>query len=281
MRLCGAVSAAFNTRDHLAPGVPGRSGRPVADAHLPACTLGGAEVTLRYLVALVVVSVLAAGCAARRPVPPLPPPAARPGPSCGEACGSERWAVKTLSDQDAGLVDLQAPEPASVASLVARVRPPHLPEDRRVRPTETTLFRVEARLLGYVREADGDIHVVLGDATDPGLTMIAEIPDADLCAGACSSVAAARFRAARAAFLAPFGATAPRRYCALADDVRVEVTGVGFFDVPHHQTGLAPNAIELHPVVAVQFTSGAPRAGCKGPSRRDGSPLTREGATVR
>jgi hypothetical protein len=27
------------------------------------------------------------------------------------------------------------------------------------------------------------------------------------------------------------------------------VTGVGFFDFPHGQTGVAPNAIELHPVL--------------------------------
>ena len=30
---------------------------------------------------------------------------------------------------------------------------------------------------------------------------------------------------------------------------RATVTGVGFFDIPHGQTGVAPNAIELHPVL--------------------------------
>jgi hypothetical protein len=38
---------------------------------------------------------------------------------------------------------------------------------------------------------------------------------------------------------------------------RATITGVGFFDVPHGQTGVAPNAIELHPVLA--FT----RASCE------------------
>jgi len=28
------------------------------------------------------------------------------------------------------------------------------------------------------------------------------------------------------------------------------ITGVGFFDFDHGQTGVAPNAIELHPVLA-------------------------------
>jgi hypothetical protein len=31
------------------------------------------------------------------------------------------------------------------------------------------------------------------------------------------------------------------------------VTGVGFFDRIHGQTGVAPNGIELHPVLDIQF----------------------------
>jgi hypothetical protein len=34
------------------------------------------------------------------------------------------------------------------------------------------------------------------------------------------------------------------RLCAKA-----RVTGVAFFDFPHGQTGVAPNAIELHPIL--------------------------------
>jgi hypothetical protein len=30
---------------------------------------------------------------------------------------------------------------------------------------------------------------------------------------------------------------------------RVTITGVGFWDEDHGQTGVAPNAIELHPVL--------------------------------
>jgi hypothetical protein len=32
----------------------------------------------------------------------------------------------------------------------------------------------------------------------------------------------------------------------------IEITGVGFFDFEHGQSGVAPNAIELHPVLAVR-----------------------------
>ena len=33
------------------------------------------------------------------------------------------------------------------------------------------------------------------------------------------------------------------------------LTGVGFFDIPHGQTGVAPNAIELHPVLKFSSTN--------------------------
>lgn len=33
----------------------------------------------------------------------------------------------------------------------------------------------------------------------------------------------------------------------------VTVTGVGFFDPIHGQTGVAPNGIELHPLLSIDF----------------------------
>jgi hypothetical protein len=51
--------------------------------------------------------------------------------------------------------------------------------------------------------------------------------------------------------LRAFGATrAAVRLCA-----RARVTGVAFFDFNHGQTGVAPNAIELHPVLAFRCFS--------------------------
>jgi len=39
---------------------------------------------------------------------------------------------------------------------------------------------------------------------------------------------------------------------------RVEITGVGFFDFLHGQTGVAPNGIELHPVLAIKVLGSKP-----------------------
>jgi len=38
----------------------------------------------------------------------------------------------------------------------------------------------------------------------------------------------------------------------------VRITGVGFFDYIHGQRGVAPNGIELHPVLDVEFPYPAP-----------------------
>jgi hypothetical protein len=37
------------------------------------------------------------------------------------------------------------------------------------------------------------------------------------------------------------------------DPTPVRITGVGFFDRAHGATGAAPNVIELHPVLKVEF----------------------------
>ena len=72
--------------------------------------------------------------------------------------------------------------------------------------------------------------------------MIAEIPSPD-CAGACASGHTEEFRKARAVINA-----LPEQVAG----VTVVVTGVGFFDFLHGQTGAAPNGVELHPVLKIE-----------------------------
>ena len=38
-------------------------------------------------------------------------------------------------------------------------------------------------------------------------------------------------------------------------NVPIQITGVGMFDFLHGQTGVAPNGIELHPILDISFTS--------------------------
>jgi hypothetical protein len=52
---------------------------------------------------------------------------------------------------------------------------------------------------------------------------------------------------ARTALIAACGQASSSRFTKLSG--RATVTGVGFFDIPHGQTGIAPNAIDLQPVL--------------------------------
>lgn len=165
--------------------------------------------------------------------------------ACGVRCGVERWPVKTLSDGSRATVNLE-PVEATIAALATLPRPASLPNDRRVPPVETTVYRIRGYLVAYRPEDDHDLHVVLADMEHQRVTMITEIPDPG-CAGACASGFAARFAAARAVLDTILRAPNPND-----EPFVVEVTGVGFFDREHGQAGAAPNNLELHPVLSLR-----------------------------
>jgi hypothetical protein len=172
------------------------------------------------------------------------------GFGCGIHCGTERWAVKTLTDADAASVDF-SPRPATVAWLTSQPAPSTLPEDSRVAPLEFQAFTVRAVLIGYKEEDDRDFHLLLADPDDPSATMIAEIPSTE-CSAACSSHYATDFESARRELEARYGLP-ENRFKSPRGSVIVDVTGVAFFDFFHRQRGVALNAIELHPVLRLHF----------------------------
>ena len=167
----------------------------------------------------------------------------------GQRCGKERWAVKTGSDSGVGLVNLASPQPANILQLITLPAPSPLPTDSRFAPTEDTVFVVNATLTDYKLETgatgDSDYHLVLMD--DQGNTMVAEIPSPS-CVDP-SSAFASQITSARTQFDAQFSVTSSFQTANLP----VQVTGVGFFDFFHNQHGVAPNVIELHPVLDIQF----------------------------
>jgi len=77
--------------------------------------------------------------------------------------------------------------------------------------------------------------------------MIAEIP-APTCVGTGSPFKTG-ITTARSQFDAKFNVTSSFQ----TTSTPVQITGVGMFDFLHGQTGVAPNGIELHPVLDVQF----------------------------
>src|SRR6185503_5005093 len=145
-------------------------------------------------------------------------------------CGGERWSVKIGSDPDANLVNLSNPTPTTVAALTALAAPNTIPDNKRVQPTETTLWVVNATLKQYQKQADSDYHLLLVD--EAGHQMIAEIPS-PTCLSPSNPFAAGVSRA-RAQFDAKFTATSALKTA----NVPVQIMGIGFFDYLAGQTGV-------------------------------------------
>lgn len=183
-------------------------------------------------------------------------------PAILPAAVHERWAVKTAADADAQALTGQSPTPTTIAALRALPVPALLPPDGRSEGAEKTVWQLTATLQAYRMEADGDYHLVIAD--DQNSTMIAEIPNpGDITA---PSYFAAQIANARTAFDSHFqiaenihAATVPAEAVAAEAAqfqqlaVPVTVTGLGYFDFNHGQLGVAPNAIELHPVINIVF----------------------------
>jgi len=104
---------------------------------------------------------------------------------------------------------------------------------------------LNATLTEFKLEDDSDYHVVLQDAD--GKTMIAEIP-LPACVGAGSPFLPEIIEA-RSTFNSRLTATTSLKTA----NIPVQIKGVGFFDSVHGQTGVAPNGIELHPVLDINF----------------------------
>jgi hypothetical protein len=165
-------------------------------------------------------------------------------------CGVERWSVKTGTDADVGLVSLATSTATTIGNLIALQAPANPPANNRVQPTETMVFVLNAILTEYKLESDSDYHVVIKDAS--GNTMITEIPSPH-CVGAGSPFAS-KIANARAQFNAKFTPTNSFQ----TTSIPVQITGVGFFDFLHGQTGVAPNGVELHPVLDIVFNPSQP-----------------------
>ena len=187
------------------------------------------------------------------------------------SCGVERWAVKTGSDSAVGQVNM-TPQNTTIASLRAIPVPSGFgsssPRETYAGSPETQAFRLtNVTLVQYKMENDSDYHLVLQDGA--GVTMIAEIPYPGCLTGSSWT---SQVTSARNAFDAKYAVTTSFQ---TANDV-VSITGVGFFDLLHGQTGVAPNGIELHSILSIcwgtncatgstpDFSIGASPAGVSG-----------------
>ena len=195
------------------------------------------------------------------------------GTSVAQNCGgTERWGPKDGTDPQAPTIDLTNITPEAVTDLVA-IHQPQLPGDNttRIVPDETHAYRVQARLIKWKHETDGDYHLVLTDDTlnytdesahppvpPTGHSFIGEVPDRSCFSGHDGSFGsqtpfADGITSARQTMDQRFPNADQTGNWNDGADAQVEITGIGFFDRPHKQTGRAPNNIEIHPILSIRF----------------------------
>jgi len=164
------------------------------------------------------------------------------------ACGVERWAVKTGMDSGARQVNQKAVVNTTIFHLRSLPRPGDIPMQSRIKPMETTVWRITGTLLRVKEEQDSDFHLSIADSG--GRTMITEIP-APACVSSSPFLPSERY--VRSLFTSDFHPTTSWQ----RPGVKITVKGVGFFDFLHGQSGVAPNGIELHPLLGFSLGSSS------------------------
>lgn len=169
-----------------------------------------------------------------------------PSAAASAVCGVERWPVKTLSDPDAEDVSF-TPKSTTVSALRAKPAPKVTSSTPRIAGVETTTYKVRAKLIKYALEDDHDIHLVISSPSSTAKTMIVEFPDPS-CPGVRDSLKKTAIGHARSAISTACGNPSTHFHDL---EGTATISGVGFFDVKHPtpQTGVAPNGVELHPVL--------------------------------
>ena len=198
----------------------------------PNTRVTSARVTKRRILLVALVALLAA-VAARVAVPA---PAHQLKLQAAFACGVERWGIKTLKDRPR----LFPARRTTVAHLVGLPRPSPFPPAGRLR-SERHIYTVTGAVILDRTEDDLDHHLVLRSGKR---TLIAETPSPTCTVGA-TALRRKQMKSARAV----------AGICAKA-----RVVGVAFFDFLHGQTGVAPNGIELHPVLGFVCLKGRGKA---------------------
>ena len=181
------------------------------------------------------------------------------------------------------------PRPAGLEDI--RADPPEF-QAVRDGVAEVTIWRIEAQIISLKHEADGDYHLVLqgpggeqmiAEIPTPSARFVGDSPWLDNFTAARKEIddklvrqlSPARFGAVRGRFMPhgammfqprdaadpglsfmtpPAGSALPQPlFQSAIQPTPVRITGVGFFDREHGATGAAPNVIELHPVLKIEW----------------------------
>lgn len=153
-----------------------------------------------------------------------------------------RWDIKTLTDPNAPNVNYTTIY-TTISTLISTTAPIVSSNGTRS-GIEFKTYSIKVHIREYKLSADGDYHLVLEDIADPNKTMIGEIPD-PYCGSVQSSIRINEITQARKNFQNSLLVTAQ------VDNSVYTITGVAFYDKVHGQIGVAPNGIEIHPILYI------------------------------
>lgn len=165
--------------------------------------------------------------------------------TCG---GDERWDIKTLTDADAKKVNFKAD--TVTIDFLRTIIP-----DRKIGNKiprfgiEFKTYVIKCDIREYRLEDDGDYHLVLVSLKDTNKTMIGEIP-LTFCESVAKSKYTKKFETSRQYFetkvMSKKNKTKRGVYL---------IYGTAFYDKIHGQLGVAPNGIEIHPILSIKKIS--------------------------
>jgi len=161
-----------------------------------------------------------------------------------ESCGVERWAVKVFTDADASSINI-TPVNTTIDSLV-HIKTPYPDPDMARQSCEKQVYTIHCLLNEVKLESDGDYHLTVTDSQ--GNSMITEIPD-PTCPSTTSSIYLGNLIQCRAFIDKHYNVTGSFQTV----NKRVVISGVTFVDPPHGQTDAAPNNIEIHSILNIDF----------------------------
>jgi Secretion system C-terminal sorting domain len=164
-------------------------------------------------------------------------------------CGVERWSIKTLTDSDTSSINFGSVIPSTIQYQRSKPAPLTLPNTRL--QDEDTLYSLDCIMYKYKLEADNDIHIVICAVNDASQTMVAEIVNAD-CPGIINTSRYSALKNLRTWFDSTYHPTTSFTNT----NIHIKLTGIGFYDFLHGQTGIPPNGREIHPILSFSLVTG-------------------------
>ena len=159
----------------------------------------------------------------------------------------KNWPFKIGMDGQARDVSLD-PVETTIDELRSFPNPGRPPDGSRIRPVEVTTYVVrDVELRSFQRAPDGDVHMVLVDAHGHSMIIEAAPP---FCTDDTSP-----WRGQIASVRKLVDDKIPNALLGWRWET-VSVAGVGYLDSRHGQMGVAPNGVELHPIMAMCWGRG-------------------------